>query len=187
MHHPIRYAVISSDARLIAVAGRRGLTHYNALSGRWKLFEAEKEEESIQVIGGMAWWSNILIVACVEGGAYQVSQRKIVVVTISSPPFFLVQIRLFARDRPLTLADSLDTMYLDSEPLLLSVFDSSLLVYTADNTFHHFLIRQTPSGAATLRACGSIGFEGVVSDPTKVRGMSWLVPKSQQRAYSTCK
>lgn len=88
MHHPIRYAVISSDARLIAVAGRRGLTHYNALSGRWKLFEAEKEEESIQVVGGMAWWSNVLIVACVEGGAYQVSQRKIVVVTISSPPLF---------------------------------------------------------------------------------------------------
>lgn len=74
-------------------------------------------------------------------------------------------------------------MYLDSEPLLLSVFDSSLLVYSADNTFYHFLIRQTSSAATTLRACGSIGFEGVVSDPTKVRGMSWLVPKSQQSEF----
>lgn len=90
------------------------------------------------------------------------------------------QIRLFSRDRPLALAESLEVVALNSEPLLLSVFDSSLLVYTADNTFHHFLIRQTRSGTR-LRACGSIGFEGVVADPTKVRGMSWLVPKSQQR------
>ncbi|KAL8291705.1 hypothetical protein RQP46_001963 [Phenoliferia psychrophenolica] len=160
LHHPIRYAVISNDARLIAVAGRRGLTHYNALSGRWKLFESEKEEEQLRVVGGMAWWSNVLIVACIDAGVYQ--------------------IRLFSRDKPLTLTDSLEVVALDSEPLLISVFDSSLLVYTADNTFHHFLIRQTKTGTR-LRACGSIGFEGVVADPTKVRGMSWLVPKSQQR------
>ncbi|KAI5481005.1 ribosome control protein 1 domain containing protein [Pseudohyphozyma bogoriensis] len=160
LHHPIRYAAISGDARLIAVSGRRGLAHYNALSGRWKLFENEKEEDAIRVVGGMAWWSNVLIVACVENGVYQ--------------------IRLFSRDKPLSLLESLEAVGLESEPLLLSVFDSSLLVYTADNTFHHFLIRQTRNGAR-LRVCGSIGFEGVVADPTKVRGMSWLVPKSQQR------
>lgn len=73
MHHPIRFAVISPDARLIAVAGRRGLTHFNALSGRWKLFEVEKEEESIKVIGGMAWWSNVLLAGCEERGTYSVS------------------------------------------------------------------------------------------------------------------
>ena len=72
LHHPIRYAVISNDARLIAVAGRRGLTHYNALSGRWKLFEVEKEEDTLRVVGGMAWWSNVLIVACIDAGVYQV-------------------------------------------------------------------------------------------------------------------
>jgi hypothetical protein len=66
----------------------------------------------------------------------------------------------------------------------MAVFDSSLLIYTADNTFHHFLIRQTPSGATRLKICGSIGFEGVVSDPRTVRGLSWLIPKSQQRNTS---
>jgi len=64
------------------------------------------------------------------------------------------------------------------------VFDSSLLVYTNDNTFYHFLIRHPKGGLPKLRLCGSIGFEGVVSDPRKVRGVSWLVPKSQQREYS---
>lgn len=93
---------------------------------------------------------------------------------------------MFGRDRPLSLTESLGVIALDSKPLLLSVFDSSLLVYTADNTFHHFLIRQLPSGATRLRICGSIGFEGVVTDPYKVRGMSWLVPKSQQRKLPPC-
>ncbi|BGP45572.1 WD40 repeat protein [Rhodotorula kratochvilovae] len=162
--YPLRYAVISADARLIAVAGRRGLTHYNALSGRWRLFEQEREEDALRVVGGMAWWGNVLIVGCVVGGEYQ--------------------LRLFSRDKPLTLADTLEVVPLSSPPLVLSVFDSSLLVYTADNTFHHFLLRPSRAGAAAgsrLRVCGSIGFEGVVQDPRKVRGLSWLVPKSQQR------
>ncbi|GAA6025117.1 hypothetical protein JCM10207_000636 [Rhodosporidiobolus poonsookiae] len=162
-HHPITHASISSDARLIAVAGRRGLTHYNALSGRWRLFENEREEEMVRVRGGMAWWGSTLIVGCEVGGQFE--------------------LRLFSRDRPLSLSDSLETYPLDSEPLLLSVFDSSLLLYTADNTFHHFLIRPTRAAGngPRLRECGSIGFEGVVKDPRRVRGISWLVPKSQQR------
>lgn len=70
---------------------------------------------------------------------------------------------------------------LDSEPLMLAVFDCSLLVYTADNTFYHYLIHQIKSGHTKLRLCGSIGFEGVVADPRAVRGISWLIPRSQQR------
>jgi len=93
------------------------------------------------------------------------------------------QLRLFSRDTPLSLADTLEVVPLDSAPLVLSAFDSSLLVYTADNTFHHFLMRgATRREGPKLRVCGSIGFEGVVQDPRKVRGISWLVPKSQQRA-----
>ena len=92
MQHPIRYAVISSDARLIAVAGRKGLTHYNAISGRWKLFDSEKEEDSVQVVGGMAWCGNVLIFGCEEGGVYQ--------------------IRLFNRERNLSLLDSLEVVEL---------------------------------------------------------------------------
>ena len=63
---PIRYACISSDARLIAVAGRRGFTHYNSLSGRWKLFDNEAQEQSIRVRGGMQWYGSTLIVATEE-------------------------------------------------------------------------------------------------------------------------
>lgn len=60
--------------------------------------------------------------------------------------------------------------------ILLSIYDSSLLVYTGDNTLHHFLVSED-----NLIPCGSIGFEGVVGTPTRVRGMSWLIPDSQHR------
>lgn len=70
----MRYASISSDARLVAVAGRHGLAHYNALSGRWKTFERDVEAESIHVVGGMSWWGPVLIVGTCEQGQYQVSR-----------------------------------------------------------------------------------------------------------------
>lgn len=180
--HPIRYAVISADARLIAVAGKRGLTHYNAISGRWKLFESEKEEDAFRVVGGMAWWSNVLIAACVENDIYQVRIDRYITKQTCLHSAGCHQIRLFSRDRPLTVDSALESVLLDSEPLLVAVIDSSLLVYTVDNTFHHFLIRQNGPASASVRLCGSIGFEGVVPDPRAVRGMSWLVPRSQQRA-----
>lgn len=63
---PMRYACISADARLIAVAGRRGLVHYNSLSGRWKLFDSGIQEQSFKVQGGMQWYGSTLIVTAEE-------------------------------------------------------------------------------------------------------------------------
>ena len=60
---PIRSAVISPDGRYIAVAGRRGLTHYSVTSGRWKTFDDPDVENSFVVRGGMCWYEHILIVA----------------------------------------------------------------------------------------------------------------------------
>lgn len=77
----------------------------------------------------------------------------------------------------------LDEEAFPSRIVLTSLFDSSLLVYTEDNTFYHFLLVSGKDGPR-LRLCGSIGFEGVVNDPRRVRGLSWMVPKSQQRRRS---
>ncbi|KAG8702673.1 hypothetical protein FRC09_004608, partial [Ceratobasidium sp. 395] len=46
---PIRSASIAPDGRLIAVAGRRGLVHYSAASGRWKRFTDLKQEQAFAV------------------------------------------------------------------------------------------------------------------------------------------
>lgn len=157
---PVRYAAISADGNLISVAGRRGLAHYSSTSGRWKLHKSVAQEQSFVVRGGMQWFQHVLIAACDAGGEYQ--------------------LRLYSRDTDLDSAHLLDLQVLPSPVILTSLFDNSLLVYTADNTFYHFLI-DLSQDRIRLRLCGSITFEGVVGEPARVRGMSWMIPESQQR------
>ncbi|CBQ71761.1 conserved hypothetical protein [Sporisorium reilianum SRZ2] len=157
---PVRYAAISSDGNLIAVAGRRGLAHYSSTSGRWKLHKSVAQEQSFVVRGGMQWFQHVLIAACDSGGEYQ--------------------LRLYSRDTDLDSSHLLDLQVLPSPVILTSLFDNSLLVYTADNTFYHFLI-DLSQDRIRLRLCGSITFEGIVGEPARVRGMSWMIPESQQR------
>lgn len=40
--------------------------HYNSLSGRWKLFDNEVQEQSFKVRGGMQWYGSTLIVTAEE-------------------------------------------------------------------------------------------------------------------------
>ncbi|CAG8600077.1 32678_t:CDS:10 [Gigaspora margarita] len=61
---PIKYASISGDGRYIAVAGRRGLAHYNVSSGRWKLFGNQQQEQEFSVRGGLLWFKQFLVAAC---------------------------------------------------------------------------------------------------------------------------
>lgn len=70
---PIRYSALSSDGRLIAVAGRRGLVHYSASSGRWKLFADKLQEQAFTVKGGLLWFHHVLIAAVDISKSYQVS------------------------------------------------------------------------------------------------------------------
>jgi hypothetical protein len=70
---PLRYSTISSDGRLIAVAGRRGLTHYSMASGRWKLFGHSVQEQAFFVRGGLLWFHHVLIAAVeMANKSYQV-------------------------------------------------------------------------------------------------------------------
>ena len=70
---PIRYCSLSNDGRLIAIAGRRGLAHYNSNSGRWKLFFDQQQEQAFVVKGGLLWFHHILIAAVEMGKTHQVS------------------------------------------------------------------------------------------------------------------
>ena len=79
---PIRSSVVSQDGRYVAIAGRRGLAHYSVNSGRWKVFEDSKMENSFAVRGGMCWYGHILIAAIESDGSYEVraiSHRECVV------------------------------------------------------------------------------------------------------------
>ncbi|ODN94637.1 hypothetical protein L198_04776 [Cryptococcus wingfieldii CBS 7118] len=154
---PIRYASISSDGKLIAVAGRRGLTHYSASSGRWKLFQNEREEQQFTVRGGLLWFHHVLIAAVDADKTHQ--------------------IRLYSRD--LGLNEVLHSQTLLAPILVMTLLDNSLLVYTADNMLFHFLILPTNS-SIKLHLCGSISFRGILQVPSRVRALSWLIPEAQK-------
>ena len=70
---PIRYSALSSDGRFIAIAGRRGLVHYSSISGRWKIFADERQEQAFTVKGGLLWFHHVLIAAVELSKSYQVS------------------------------------------------------------------------------------------------------------------
>jgi hypothetical protein len=70
---PIRSAVISTDGRYVAIAGKRGLAHYSVHSGRWKTFEDPFIENEFTVRGGMCWFQHVLIAAVESHDSHQVS------------------------------------------------------------------------------------------------------------------
>ncbi|CAO1625213.1 unnamed protein product [Parajaminaea phylloscopi] len=166
---PIRIACISSDGLLIAVSGRRGLAHYSATSGRWKTFTHAAQEAAFVVRGGMQWFEHVLIVACqpVDPSDGSVMEDE-------------AQLRLYSRDADLVESNLLHLEKLPGPIVLTSLFEDSLLVYTADNTLYHYLIIVTRD-EISLQLCGSITFGGVVGEPERVRGLSWMIPKSQQQ------
>ncbi len=68
----MRYVSISCDGRLLAIAGKRGLIHWSAASGRWKSFADESQEQAFAVRGGMTWFNHVLIAAVDSLQSYQV-------------------------------------------------------------------------------------------------------------------
>ncbi|RAH63954.1 RIC1 family protein [Aspergillus aculeatinus CBS 121060] len=158
---PIRSSVVSQDGRYVAIAGRRGLAHYSVNSGRWKVFEDPKIENSFAVRGGMFWYGHILIAAIDNDGSYE--------------------LRLYSREMPLNNQSILHIEYLPSPVVFVGASgEDSLLVYTYDNILYHYIINSAHS-RITLVPVGQIAFHGIVRAPTRVRAISWILPEDQMR------
>ena len=156
---PIRCAVISSDGRYVAVAGRRGLAHYSVSSGRWRTFANEAMENEFSVRGGMCWHQNILVAAVEVNRAYE--------------------LRLYSRESMLDTSSMLHVERMQSPIVLITPSgDDSLLVYTYENILYHYIFVFTATSVSLVRV-GHIGFHGIVRSPARVRGLSWVLPESQ--------
>ncbi|KUI54101.1 RAB6A-GEF complex partner protein 1 [Cytospora mali] len=156
---PIRCTVISADGRYVAVAGRRGLAHYSVNSGRWKTFANADMESEFQVRGGMCWYQNILVAAVEVHKSYE--------------------LRLYSREKDL---DNASVAYVHSMPspvvLLTPTGEDSLLVYTYDNLLYHFIFAPVGNSVRLVQV-GQIAFHGIVRSPSRVRGLSWILPETQ--------
>ncbi|KAL6239768.1 hypothetical protein BDW75DRAFT_66747 [Aspergillus navahoensis] len=158
---PIRSSSVSQDGRYVAIAGKRGLAHYSVNSGRWKVFEDSKVENSFAVRGGMCWYGHILIAAIDREGSYELC--------------------MFSRELPLNNHSILHVEYLPSPVVFIGPSgEDSLLVYTYENILYHFIINSTQS-RITLAPVGQIAFNGIVRAPTRVRSISWVLPEEQLR------
>ncbi|KAJ5370328.1 uncharacterized protein N7496_006420 [Penicillium cataractarum] len=158
---PIRSCVVSQDGRYVAIAGRRGLAHYSVNSGRWKVFEDSKVENSFAVRGGMCWYGHILIAAVESDGSYE--------------------LRLYSREDALTNNSIMHIEYLPSPVVFIGPSgEDSLLVYTYDNILYHYIINSMQT-QITLVPVGQIAFNGIVRAPTRVRAISWVLPEDQMR------
>ncbi|KAK3716367.1 WD40 repeat protein [Vermiconidia calcicola] len=160
LHHwPIKLAVVSADAKYIAVAGRRGLAHYSTISGRWRTFDDPQAEHEFSVRGGMCWFQHFLI-ACVEAGGRHL-------------------IRVYSREKALNYSHIQFSQELSSAAIVVTLSGTdSLLVYTYDNTLMHYIVVPT-SASIKLVQVGQIGFHGIIRAPPRVRAISWLLPEDQ--------
>ncbi|KAI8384220.1 RIC1-domain-containing protein [Radiomyces spectabilis] len=167
-HWPIRYAAISQDGKFIAVAGRRGLTHYSTISSRWKIFGNQQQEQSFLVRGGLAWYKHILIAACEVIGP---SNSK------------AYELRLYSRDNNLDNAHVLHTETLPYMPAYVNICGKYLLVYTTENVvniyhvmtndnFVNALTANNPAYHAKLELIRRISFADVVARPARLRSVS---------------
>jgi hypothetical protein len=92
------------------------------------------------------------------------------------------QIRLYSRDMELSNQNVLHREVLMSPVIILSLVDNSLLVYTADNMLSHYLIIPT-ANTIKLHLCGSITFDGIITLPSAMRVLSWMIPNAQKRTF----
>ncbi|KAI9355717.1 RIC1-domain-containing protein [Zopfochytrium polystomum] len=150
---PIRVAAIDNSGLYIAVAGKRGLAHYNSVTYRWKIFSDEKIEQSFSVIGGMFWWEDFIV-----AGAENISSSQF-------------EVKIFSR------ATSLDQECLWSEPLPNPIVAMSnqlhkLMILTADNTLQYYQIEKESSGVK-MELHQQILLEGVIFNPFMVQGVGW--------------
>ncbi|KAF2433891.1 RIC1-domain-containing protein [Tothia fuscella] len=156
---PIRSAVISSDSRYVAIAGRRGLAHYSVNSGRWKMFDDPHAENEFTVRGGMCWHQHVLIAAVECNDSFE--------------------IRIYSRE---TALDNSHVMHVEKLPspivLLAPSGAGSLLVYTYDNNLYHYIINVT-NASVRLHQVGQIALHGIIRAPPRVRALSWILPEEQ--------
>ncbi|KAI9332692.1 RIC1-domain-containing protein [Obelidium mucronatum] len=151
---PIRYAVMNSTATFVAIAGTRGLAHYNIQANRWKLFGNESQEQSFAVRGGLLWYEDLIVAATQD---------------FAVPGF---QIRIFSRE------SNLDLKCLHTEPVAfpvvqLSIFGSTLLCLTDDCVLRRFDIVKTNAATATLRVRQQVLLENVIHHVGSVQSILW--------------
>ncbi|KAF9570180.1 hypothetical protein EC968_002119 [Mortierella alpina] len=162
---PIRYSCLSPDGHYLAIAGRRGLAHYNLHSCRWRLFGNWQQEQSFRCRGGLAWFKNILIAGCE---------------TIEDQKF---ELRLYQRENNLDNNDVIFTEQFESRIAHISVWRSSLLVYTTNNTLYCYSLGSAKR--IDLQLVWKTSLQDIVESPALLKSVSILTAEGRDGVECT--
>ncbi|KAJ3025525.1 UNVERIFIED_CONTAM: hypothetical protein HDU68_007062 [Siphonaria sp. JEL0065] len=150
---PIQYSAINPTGTFVAIAGTRGLAHYNIAFNRWKLFGNEKQEQSFTVRGGLFWHDEMLIAATED---------------LTTAGF---QIRIFSRETNLDLK----CLHIESVPypvIQMTNKGAIVMCLLEDNILRQFNIIKTNSGV-TLELQQQIFLDSVVHHIESVQAIAW--------------
>ncbi|KAF9197029.1 hypothetical protein BGZ50_002740 [Haplosporangium sp. Z 11] len=162
---PIKYSCLSPDGNYLAIAGRRGLAHYNLHSCRWRLFGNWQQEQSFRCQGGLAWFKNILIAGCE---------------TIEDQKF---ELRLYQRENNLDNSDVIFTEQFESRINHISVWRSSLLVYTSNNTLYCYSLGSAKR--VDLQLVWKTSLQDIVESPALLKSISILATEGSDGTEAT--
>ncbi|KAJ2709030.1 WD40 repeat protein, partial [Coemansia spiralis] len=153
---PIRYVAVDDGGKHIAVAGRRGVAHYSLTTHRWRMFRSQQQEASLTCTGGLLWYQEYLVVACVshEHG--------------DSP-----QLMFFPRSRPLDTASDVQTVALEAPAVAMGSHNSTLLVLCRNGVLYQYVIFDDMDFIqVSFRRAIDLGSAGI--DPLRVRSLQWV-------------
>ncbi|KAJ1964735.1 WD40 repeat protein [Dipsacomyces acuminosporus] len=119
---PIKYVAADDDGQHVAVAGVHGLAYYNMDSHKWRMFRNQQQEASISCTGGLLWYREYLVVACINH-------------EFANTP----QLLFFPRNKPLDMTSDLHTVALESPVVTMNCHNSMLLVYCRNMVVYHLL------------------------------------------------
>ena len=121
-------------------------------------------------LGGMVWFKDRVMVGCQDTYSYE------------------NEIRVYPSDKNLDAANLLYTEKFERVIVLVNILHNHLLVYTADNLIHHFIIswdKMSMSGttgsvshqlALKMTKLKIVSLEGVVAAPFSVQYLDWFIP-----------
>jgi hypothetical protein len=118
---PIRCASIDVSGNFIAVAGQHGFAHHSLLTGKWKLFGSERQEQAFRI-------SHILWIRSYLVASYQLESTK------------RYNIAVFSKDDNLDLNSSVYSLSSNQPVIAMNNQDVNLLVYFADNSLHYYVL-----------------------------------------------
>ncbi|XP_040914782.1 guanine nucleotide exchange factor subunit RIC1 isoform X2 [Toxotes jaculatrix] len=171
---PIRFAAIDTAGQCMAVAGRRGFAHYSLFTRKWKLFGNITQEQNMTVTGGLAWWTDFVVVACYNF----IDQQE--------------QLRLYQRSSNLDNAFASVTK-LHSDTLLLNVFRDMVILFRADCSICLYSIEKrndSPNPSASVELLQEVSMSRYIPHPalvvsvtlTSVRTETGITLKAPQQA-----